>query len=80
MASLIGFEEALELAETVAANAPISMRGNKRAIETLAAFPRLTDEQEAELVELRRACFESEDFREGVRAFAERRQPRWTGR
>jgi enoyl-CoA hydratase/carnithine racemase len=71
---------ALELAETIAANAPISMRGNKRAIETLAAFPRLTEEQEAELVELRRACFESEDFREGVRAFAERRQPRWTGR
>jgi enoyl-CoA hydratase/carnithine racemase len=71
---------ALELAETIAANAPISMRGNKRAIETLAAFPRLTEEQEADLVELRRACFESEDFREGVRAFAERRQPRWTGR
>ncbi len=29
------------------------MRGNKQAIETLAAFPRLTDEQERELVELR---------------------------
>ena len=71
---------ALELAETIAANAPISMRGNKQAIETLTAFPRLTEEQERELVELRRACFESEDFREGVRAFAERRQPRWTGR
>jgi enoyl-CoA hydratase/carnithine racemase len=71
---------ALELAETIAGNAPISMRGNKRAIETLAAFPRLTEEQERELVELRRACFESEDFREGVRAFAERREPRWTGR
>jgi enoyl-CoA hydratase/carnithine racemase len=71
---------ALELAETIAANAPISMRGNKRAIEALAAFPRLTDEQERELVELRRACFSSKDFREGVRAFAERRQPRWTGR
>ena len=71
---------ALELAEAIASNAPISMRGNKRAIETLAAFPRLTEDQEAELVELRRACFESEDFREGVRAFAERRRPRWTGR
>jgi enoyl-CoA hydratase/carnithine racemase len=71
---------ALELAQTIAMNAPISMRGNKRAIETLAAFPRLTDEQERELVELREACFESEDFREGIRAFSERRQPRWTGK
>jgi enoyl-CoA hydratase/carnithine racemase len=71
---------ALELAEAIAANAPISLRGNKHAIETLAAFPRLTDEQERELVELRRACFESDDFREGVRAFGERRQPRWTGK
>lgn len=71
---------ALELAETIASNAPISMRGNKQAIETLAGFPRLTDEQERELVELRRACFESEDFREGIRAFSKRRQPRWTGR
>jgi enoyl-CoA hydratase/carnithine racemase len=71
---------ALELAETIAANAPISMRGNKEAIETLAAFPRLTDEQERHLVELREACFLSDDFREGIQAFAERRQPRWTGK
>jgi enoyl-CoA hydratase/carnithine racemase len=71
---------ALELAGEIAANAPLSMKGNKRAIETLARFPRLTEEQERELVELRRSCFASEDFREGIRAFAERRAPRWQGR
>jgi enoyl-CoA hydratase/carnithine racemase len=71
---------ALELAGEIAANAPISMRGNKRAIETLARNPTLTPEQEAELVELRQSCFRSEDFREGIQAFAEKRKPNWTGR
>jgi enoyl-CoA hydratase/carnithine racemase len=56
------------------------MRGNKRAIETLNSYSRLTPDQERELIELRRSCFESDDFREGIRAFAEKRAPRWTGR
>jgi enoyl-CoA hydratase/carnithine racemase len=72
---------ALALASEIAGNAPLSLQGNKRVIrELLAVEARLDPAVEAELVELRRACFLSEDFREGVRAFAEKRAPRWRGR
>jgi enoyl-CoA hydratase/carnithine racemase len=73
--------ESVAYAARIAGHAPLSLRGNKRALsELLAAEGALDPEVERELVELREACFRSEDFFEGVRAFAEKRPPRWTGR
>jgi enoyl-CoA hydratase/carnithine racemase len=71
---------AVELAAEIAANAPLSMRGNKSAIDLLTASPVLSDQQEAGLLALRESCFASEDFREGIAAFAEKRKPEWKGR
>jgi enoyl-CoA hydratase/carnithine racemase len=74
-------DAALDLAEDIAANAPLSVRGNKRAIRALlAADGSLDPEVERELVELREASFHSDDLREGVRAFGEKRPARWKGR
>lgn len=71
---------AVELAAGIAANAPLSMKGNKEIINALIANPVIDEELERELVELRESCFSSEDFREGIRAFGEKRRPDWTGR
>jgi enoyl-CoA hydratase/carnithine racemase len=69
---------ALDLAGELAGNAPLSQLGNKRVIAALlAAETELPADIEAELIELRRASFASKDMREGMRAFAERRAPRW---
>jgi len=71
---------ALALAIELAGNAPLSQTGNKRVIEALlAAEGTLADDLEQELIELRRASFASQDMQEGMRAFAEKRPPRWQG-
>lgn len=74
-------QAALELAQEIAANAPLSLRGNKAAINAVAATAgALPAETAAALAAERRAAFLSEDLREGLAAFAEKRPPVWRGR
>jgi enoyl-CoA hydratase/carnithine racemase len=74
-------ETVLSLASEIASNAPLSLEGNKRILRTLRAMPgKLPEDVEAELVELRESCFHTEDFREGIRAFGEKRKPEWKAR
>jgi enoyl-CoA hydratase/carnithine racemase len=70
----------VELAAGIASLAPLSQRGNKRVLrELLAAEGSLAPDVEQELVALREACFRSDDFYEGVQAFADKRRAEWKG-
>jgi enoyl-CoA hydratase/carnithine racemase len=70
---------AVHLASEIAANAPISLKGNKEIIRKLTSFPRLSEEDEKEVIDLRLSSFRTDDFKEGVRAFGDKRKPRWKG-
>lgn len=62
----------------VAENAPLSVRGAKQTVESYVAG--LTPERRERLRALARETYESEDYREGTRAFREKRPPRFQGR
>ena len=70
----------LELGLELAGNAPLAQAGNKRVIAALLeAEGKLPEQVAQQLIELRRASFASEDMREGVRAFADKRPAHWRG-
>jgi enoyl-CoA hydratase/carnithine racemase len=60
---------------TIAQNAPLSLLANKRTVRAV-----LSDARDMEAIAAAQdACFDSADYREGRRAFMEKRRPAFTG-
>ena len=67
-----------EYAARVAANAPMSVHAVKSAMQVFERYS--ADPGAAEIAALVDACFNSDDYKEGRRAFMEKRTPRFSGR
>lgn len=67
-----------EYAAQITHNAPLTIRAVKASLQ---AYARYTQQRDLEPVEaLIKQCFDSEDYREGRRAFLEKRAPQFRGR
>jgi enoyl-CoA hydratase/carnithine racemase len=74
-----GIETAVtDYAARIAANAPLTVRAAKAAVNAWERGGR--DDELARVRGMVDACFDSDDYREGRRAFREKRHPRFEGR
>jgi enoyl-CoA hydratase/carnithine racemase len=64
-----------ELARLYANHAPLTLRATKEGLRRLQS--RLAGAEAEDLITM---CYTSQDFREGMEAFFEKRAPRWTGK
>jgi enoyl-CoA hydratase len=71
-------DEALKLAEAIASRAPIAVRAAKKMINQ--AYERTLAEGLAEEKQVFYNLFSTQDQKEGMQAFVEKRQPAWKGK
>jgi len=68
------------LAQEMGENAPLSLSGTKTIISTLLKYQKYSAEDMALMEGLIQQAQQSEDLKEGQRAFMEKRKPKWVGR
>lgn len=68
------------MAREIASNAPLSVKGSKAIIEKCLGYQSLTHKVEKEIQGIVADIFRSEDCKEGMVAFMEKRKPRFTGK
>ncbi|MFF0051087.1 crotonase/enoyl-CoA hydratase family protein [Streptomyces sp. NPDC005498] len=71
-------EGALDLAREIAANGPLAVQASKQIIVESDDWP--CEDRWERMRKISDPVFASEDAKEGPRAFAEKRAPKWTGR
>jgi enoyl-CoA hydratase/carnithine racemase len=70
----------VQLAEEIAANAPLAIRGTKRVLNLLLQSDTLDESSIAEAESITESAFLSEDLKEGQLAFIEKRKPVFKGK
>ena len=70
----------MAMARDIAANAPLSISVMKEQLRILAGAHPMSPQGFERIQGLRRLVYDSEDYREGIRAFKEKRPPRFSGR
>jgi len=69
-----------ELAQEISENAPLSLRGLKIIFNKCLQYQKIDPQDDREIETIRNQAFNSEDLKEGQRAFQEKRKPVFKGR